>query len=78
MTVASFGQKAIAPFSVGILPMNITSHRVTDNHRAVILQRLKRSGGIDVLLDDRKRASRCDVCRYGTDWYPHTVVIGDP
>lgn len=48
--------EAIAPFSVGILPMNMhKSHRVTDI--AEQLYKDLSAAGIDVLLDDRDRKS---------------------
>lgn len=68
--------EAIAPFSVGILPMNMhKSHRVTDI--AEQLYRDLSEAGIDVLLDDRKERPGVMFADMELIGIPHTVVIGD-
>ncbi|ABK47632.1 prolyl-tRNA synthetase [Shewanella sp. ANA-3] len=68
--------EAIAPFSVGILPMNMhKSHRVTDI--AEQLYKDLSAVGIDVLLDDRKERPGVMFADMELIGIPHTVVIGD-
>lgn len=68
--------EAIAPFSVGILPMNMhKSHRVTDI--AEQLYKDLSEAGIDVLLDDRKERPGVMFADMELIGIPHTVVIGD-
>ncbi|ESE41279.1 proline--tRNA ligase [Shewanella decolorationis] len=68
--------EAIAPFSVGILPMNMhKSHRVTDI--AEQLYKDLSAAGIDVLLDDRKERPGVMFADMELIGIPHTVVIGD-
>ncbi len=68
--------EAIAPFSVGILPMNMhKSHRVTDI--AEQLYKDLNAAGIDVLLDDRKERPGVMFADMELVGIPHTVVIGD-
>ncbi|QYJ79949.1 proline--tRNA ligase [Shewanella acanthi] len=68
--------EAIAPFSVGILPMNMhKSHRVTDI--AEQLYKDLSDAGIDVLLDDRKERPGVMFADMELIGIPHTVVIGD-
>ncbi|MCH1931703.1 proline--tRNA ligase [Shewanella sp. A25] len=68
--------EAIAPFSVGILPMNMhKSHRVTDI--AEQLYKDLSDAGIDVLLDDRKERPGVMFADMELVGIPHTVVIGD-
>lgn len=68
--------EAIAPFSVGILPMNMhKSHRVTDI--AEQLYKDLTAAGIDVLLDDRKERPGVMFADMELIGIPHTVVIGD-
>lgn len=68
--------EAIAPFSVGILPMNMhKSHRVTDI--AEQLYKDLNAAGIDVLLDDRKERPGVMFADMELIGIPHTVVIGD-
>ncbi len=68
--------EAIAPFSVGILPMNMhKSHRVTDI--AEQLYKDLNEAGIDVLLDDRKERPGVMFADMELIGIPHTVVIGD-
>ncbi|QYJ72822.1 proline--tRNA ligase [Shewanella sp. FJAT-51649] len=68
--------EAIAPFSVGILPMNMhKSHRVTDI--AEQLYKDLSTAGIDVLLDDRKERPGVMFADMELIGIPHTVVIGD-
>lgn len=68
--------EAIAPFSVGILPMNMhKSHRVTDI--AEQLYKDLSEAGIDVLLDDRKERPGVMFADMELIGLPHTVVIGD-
>ncbi|MGI2164200.1 proline--tRNA ligase [Shewanella oncorhynchi] len=68
--------EAIAPFSVGILPMNMhKSHRVTDI--AEQLYKDLSEAGIEVLLDDRKERPGVMFADMELIGIPHTVVIGD-
>ncbi|MDT3296857.1 proline--tRNA ligase [Shewanella sp. SP2S2-6] len=68
--------EAIAPFSVGIMPMNMhKSHRVTDI--AEQLYKDLSEAGIDVLLDDRKERPGVMFADMELIGIPHTVVIGD-
>ena len=68
--------EAIAPFSVGILPMNMhKSHRVTDI--AEQLYKDLNDAGIEVLLDDRKERPGVMFADMELIGIPHTVVIGD-
>ncbi|MGL5392889.1 MAG: proline--tRNA ligase, partial [Shewanella sp.] len=68
--------EAIAPFSVGILPMNMhKSHRVTDI--AEQLYKDLSQAGIDVLLDDRKERPGVMFADMELIGIPHTIVIGD-
>ena len=68
--------EAIAPFNVGILPMNMhKSHRVTDI--AEQLYKDLSAAGIDVLLDDRKERPGVMFADMELIGIPHTVVIGD-
>lgn len=68
--------EAIAPFSVGILPMNMhKSHRVTDI--AEQLYKDLNEAGIEVLLDDRKERPGVMFADMELIGIPHTVVIGD-
>ncbi|MBW0282120.1 proline--tRNA ligase [Shewanella xiamenensis] len=68
--------EAIAPFSVGILPMNMhKSHRVTDI--AEQLYKDLSAAGIDVLLDDRKERPGVMFADMELIGIPHIVVIGD-
>ncbi|MCE9686750.1 proline--tRNA ligase [Shewanella sp. AS16] len=68
--------EAIAPFSVGILPMNMhKSHRVTDI--AEKLYQDLNAAGIEVLLDDRKERPGVMFADMELLGIPHTVVIGD-
>lgn len=68
--------EAIAPFSVGILPMNMhKSHRVTDI--AEQLYKDLSAAGIDVLLDDRKERPGVMFADMELIGIPHTIVIGD-
>ncbi|MFQ6370228.1 proline--tRNA ligase [Shewanella sp. YIC-542] len=67
---------AIAPFKVGILPMNMhKSHRVTDI--AEQLYRDLNAAGIDVLFDDRKERPGVMFADMELVGIPHTIVIGD-
>ncbi len=68
--------EAIAPFSVGILQMNMhKSHRVTDI--AEQLYKDLNEAGIEVLLDDRKERPGVMFADMELIGIPHTVVIGD-
>jgi prolyl-tRNA synthetase len=68
--------EAIAPFSVGILPMNMhKSQRVTDI--AEQLYKDLNEAGIEVLLDDRKERPGVMFADMELIGIPHTVVIGD-
>lgn len=68
--------EAIAPFTVGILPMNMhKSHRVTD-----IAEKLYQdlsAAGIEVLFDDRKERPGVMFADMELIGIPHTIVIGD-
>ncbi|GGB48016.1 proline--tRNA ligase [Shewanella inventionis] len=68
--------EAIAPFSVGILPMNMhKSHRVAD-----IAEKLYQDladAGIEVLMDDRKERPGVMFADMELVGLPHVVVIGD-
>ncbi|MGK0408534.1 MAG: prolyl-tRNA synthetase [Shewanella psychromarinicola] len=68
--------EAIAPFSVGILPMNMhKSHRVAD-----IAEKLYQDladAGIEVLMDDRKERPGVMFADMELIGLPHVVVIGD-
>ncbi|WP_133406400.1 proline--tRNA ligase [Parashewanella tropica] len=67
---------AIAPFKVGILPMNMhKSHRVKD-----IAEKLYQDLtelGIDVMFDDRKERPGVMFADMELVGVPHTIVIGD-
>ncbi|WP_025819979.1 proline--tRNA ligase [Shewanella marina] len=67
---------AIAPFQVGILPMNMhKSHRVKE-----IAEKLYQdltAAGIEVLFDDRKERPGVMFADMELIGLPHTVVIGD-
>ncbi|WP_412486786.1 proline--tRNA ligase [Shewanella chilikensis] len=68
--------EAIAPFTVGILPMNMhKSHRVTDT--AEQLYKELTDAGIEVLFDDRKERPGVMFADMELLGLPHTVVIGD-
>jgi len=68
--------QAIAPFSVGILPMNMhKSHRVTDI--AEQLYKDLSAAGIEVLFDDRKERPGVMFADMELIGVPHTIVIGD-
>lgn len=68
--------EAIAPFTVGILPMNMhKSHRVAD-----IAEKLYQDlaeAGVEVLLDDRKERPGVMFADMELVGLPHVVVIGD-
>ncbi|AZG74054.1 proline--tRNA ligase [Shewanella livingstonensis] len=68
--------EAIAPFTVGILPMNMhKSHRVAD-----IAEKLYQDladAGIEVLMDDRKERPGVMFADMELIGLPHVVVIGD-
>ncbi|MFK3976941.1 proline--tRNA ligase [Shewanella vesiculosa] len=68
--------EAIAPFTVGILPMNMhKSHRVAD-----IAEKLYRDladAGVEVLMDDRKERPGVMFADMELIGLPHVVVIGD-
>jgi prolyl-tRNA synthetase len=68
--------EALAPFTVGILPMNMhKSHRVAD-----IAEKLYQDlsdAGIEVLLDDRKERPGVMFADMELIGLPHVVVIGD-
>jgi prolyl-tRNA synthetase len=67
---------AIAPFKVGILPMNMhKSHRVTDI--AEQLYKDLQAAGIEVLFDDRKERPGVMFADMELLGIPHTIVIGD-
>ena len=67
---------AIAPFQVGILPMNMhKSHRVTDV--AEKLYQDLNAAGIEVLFDDRKERPGVMFADMELIGIPHTIVIGD-
>ena len=68
--------EAIAPFTVGILPMNMhKSHRVTDI--ALKLYQDLADAGIEVLMDDRKERPGVMFADMELIGLPHVVVIGD-
>ena len=68
--------KAIAPFTVGILPMNMhKSHRVKDI--AEQLYQDLNDAGIEVLFDDRKERPGVMFADMELVGLPHVVVIGD-
>ncbi|RPA38244.1 proline--tRNA ligase [Shewanella frigidimarina] len=68
--------EAIAPFTVGILPMNMhKSHRVAD-----IAEKLYQDladTGVEVLMDDRKERPGVMFADMELIGLPHVVVIGD-
>ncbi|GGP59494.1 proline--tRNA ligase [Shewanella saliphila] len=68
--------EAIAPFTVGILPMNMhKSHRVAD-----IAEKLYQDlaeAGVEVLMDDRKERPGVMFADMELVGLPHVVVIGD-
>jgi prolyl-tRNA synthetase len=68
--------EALAPFTVGILPMNMhKSHRVAD-----IAEKLYQDladAGIEVLLDDRKERPGVMFADMELIGLPHVIVIGD-
>ncbi|SQH75921.1 prolyl-tRNA synthetase [Shewanella benthica] len=67
---------AIAPFKVGILPMNMhKSHRVKD--MAEKLYQDLNDAGIEVLFDDRKERPGVMFADMELVGLPHVVVIGD-
>ena len=67
---------AIAPFRVGILPMNMhKSHRVQD--MAEQLYKDLNDAGIEVLFDDRKERAGVMFADMELIGLPHVVVIGD-
>ncbi|QIR14079.1 proline--tRNA ligase [Shewanella aestuarii] len=68
--------EAIAPFKVGILPMNMhKSHRVADI--AEKLYQDLQDAGIEVLLDDRKERPGVMFADMELIGLPNVVVIGD-
>ncbi|WP_298768978.1 proline--tRNA ligase [uncultured Shewanella sp.] len=68
--------KAIAPFTVGILPMNMhKSHRVKD--MAEKLYQDLNELGIEVLFDDRKERPGVMFADMELLGLPHVIVIGD-
>jgi prolyl-tRNA synthetase len=68
--------ESIAPFTVGILPMNMhKSHRVAD-----IAEKLYQDladAGVEVLMDDRKERPGVMFADMELIGLPHVVVIGD-
>jgi len=67
---------AIAPFTVGILPMNMhKSHRVKDI--AEQLYKDLNDAGIEVLMDDRKERPGVMFADMELIGLPHVIVIGD-
>ncbi|MGI2170714.1 proline--tRNA ligase [Shewanella sp. MF05960] len=68
--------EALAPFTVGILPMNMhKSHRVAD-----IAEKLYQDladAGVEVLMDDRKERPGVMFADMELIGLPHVVVIGD-
>ena len=67
---------AIAPFKVGILPMNMhKSHRVKD--MAEQLYKDLNDAGIEVLFDDRKERPGVMFADMELIGLPHVIVIGD-
>ncbi|MCL1076976.1 proline--tRNA ligase [Parashewanella spongiae] len=68
--------KAIAPFKVGILPMNMhKSHRVKE--LAEELYKTFTDTGIEVMFDDRKERPGVMFADMELVGVPHTIVIGD-
>lgn len=68
--------EAIAPFTVGILPMNMhKSHRVTEI--AEQLYNELTAAGFEVLFDDRKERPGVMFADMELMGVPHAVVIGD-
>ncbi|MCG9696164.1 proline--tRNA ligase [Shewanella sp. Isolate11] len=67
---------AIAPFKVGILPMNMhKSHRVKD--MAEQLYQDLNDAGIEVMFDDRKERPGVMFADMELIGLPHVIVIGD-
>jgi prolyl-tRNA synthetase len=68
--------ESIAPFQVGILPMNMhKSHRVAD--MAEKLYADLQTAGIEVLMDDRKERPGVMFADMELIGLPHVIVIGD-
>lgn len=68
--------EAIAPFKVGILPMNMhKSHRVKD--MAEQLYKDLNDAGVEVLFDDRKERPGVMFADMELIGLPHVIVIGD-
>ncbi|WP_434952409.1 proline--tRNA ligase [Shewanella sp. HL-SH4] len=68
--------ESIAPFQVGILPMNMhKSHRVAD--MAEKLYADLQAAGIEVLMDDRKERPGVMFADMELIGLPHVIVIGD-
>ena len=68
--------EAIAPFKVGILPMNMhKSHRVKE-HAEALYQKLV-DAGVEVLFDDRKERAGVMFADMELIGLPHVIVIGD-
>lgn len=68
--------EAIAPFKVGILPMNMhKSHRVKE-HAEDLYQKLV-DAGVEVLFDDRKERAGVMFADMELVGLPHVIVIGD-
>ncbi|MFT5789726.1 MAG: prolyl-tRNA synthetase [Shewanella sp.] len=68
--------EAIAPFTVGILPMNMhKSHRVKDS--AEKLYQDLTDAGFEVLFDDRKERAGVMFADMELIGLPNVVVIGD-
>lgn len=67
---------AIAPFKVGILPMNMhKSHRVKD--MAEKLYQDLQQAGVEVIFDDRKERAGVMFADMELIGIPHVIVIGD-
>ncbi|QDF67749.1 proline--tRNA ligase [Shewanella sp. SNU WT4] len=67
---------AIAPFQVGILPMNMhKSHRVTDIAEQLYADLT--AAGVEVLFDDRKERPGVMFADMELIGLPHVIVIGD-
>ncbi|MCF1437462.1 MAG: proline--tRNA ligase, partial [Shewanella sp.] len=67
---------AIAPFQVGILPMNMhKSNRVTEVAEKLYAD--LSAAGIDVLFDDRKERPGVMFADMELIGIPHTIVVGD-
>ncbi|MBV7316234.1 proline--tRNA ligase [Shewanella sp. NIFS-20-20] len=67
---------AIAPFQVGILPMNMhKSHRVTDVAEKLYADLA--AAGVEVLFDDRKERPGVMFADMELIGLPHVIVIGD-